>query len=420
MGDFSRRDFLKTGAAAAAAAATALAPAGRARAADKGPIKYGFLDTMSGNFGVFGKGNIGGVKLALKEINDAGGIMGRYVELIVEDDEANTETAARKAKKLILNDKVDIIHGAASTSCSAMIMKTCAQYKTLHIDTEFDSHTILPAKSDYSFMFCPLNEEIERARMQAVAQMYKPEEIKRWLVWYPDYSYGRDMRDVYQNELKKFVPGAELVGVIPHALGEADYSTYFAKIFDLKPQVFVSVDWAGDATNFITQAIPYGFFDKVPIFTLNGASMSTIVSLKEKLPKMLYLCEQCNPYFPHMEAWRNKYKDYIGEWPTEDCSPAYYEGVYMYKAAVEKAGTTKPEEVAKAFLAIDYKGPSGKRAVRKDHFADIDYIAVTELVTSDKFPFRIPGEKTVKIPYEKCRYDNAALVAWGCEWCKGK
>ena len=240
--------------------------AGPVFAQNKEPIKYGLLDTMSGPFGVFGRGNAVGVKMAIKEINDSGGILGRKVELIIEDDEANTEVAARKAKQMILQDKVDIIHGAASTSCSAMIMKVAGQYKTLQIDTEFDSASALATRNDYYFMPSPLNEELERARMIGIKELLKPEERKRWMIWYPDYSYGRDMKAIYEKELKKIVPDAEIVGIIGHPLGETDYSTYFVKIFEAKPQVFVSVDWAGDATNFIKQAIPYGFLKDPHIF----------------------------------------------------------------------------------------------------------------------------------------------------------
>jgi len=157
--------------------------AGTAISQNKDPIKWGFLDCMSGTFGVFGKGNIGGTKLAIKEINDAGGILGRRVELIVEDTEANTENAARKARKLIMKDKVDVIQGSASTSVTSVIMKLCGRSKVLHINSEFDSASMLASKSDYSFDFVPLCEELERARMIAFKMKYPPSEIKRWLIF---------------------------------------------------------------------------------------------------------------------------------------------------------------------------------------------------------------------------------------------
>ena len=278
-------------------------------AADKEPIKWGFLDCMSGTFGVFGKGNIGGTKLAIKEINDSGGILGRRIELIIEDTEANTENAARKARKLIMKDKVDVIQGSASTSVTSVIMKICGQSKVLHINSEFDSASMLASKSDYSFDFAPTCEELERARMIAFKMKFPPSEIKRWFLLYPDYSYGHDMRDIYVAELKKWIPEAEIVGMVKHKFGETDYSTHIVKIMDAKPQVVVTFQWAGDALNFIRQANEMGFFTKVPLFYLNCASVSAVVSLKDKMPMMWGGTEQGNPYSPKMKNFLQKYHD---------------------------------------------------------------------------------------------------------------
>lgn len=418
MGKVTRRTFLKT---AAGGAASGLALGGFpaiAKSKTK-PIKWGFLDCMSGTFGVFGKGNIGGTKLAIKKINDAGGILGRHVELVIEDTEANTEIAARKARKLILRDKVDVIQGAASTSTTTVIAKICGQHKTIHFNSEWDATTVLQSKSDYDFNIVGLCEELERATMLGIKMTFPPAEIKRWFIFYPDYSYGHDMRDVYKRELTKWVPGAEIVGMATHPLGEADYSTHIVKMLDLKPQVVVSTEWAGDSLNLIKQAIPFGMFDKVPIFRLNCACTSAVVALKEKLPRVYALTEQGNPYLPQMKDWRNEYKEYIGEWPVTECAPAYYDAVYMYKEAAGKAGTTESDAVAKALEGLDYRGPSGRRYIRKDHQADIEYIPFGQLAVSDEFEWKIPGV-SVKVPYEKIRLSGDEMVKLGCKWCKGR
>ncbi len=412
-----RRNFLRTAAGAALGVTAGAVLPKRSFSADAKPIKWGFLDTLSGPFGVFGKGNIGGTKLAIKKINDAGGIMGRRVELVIEDDEANTEVSARKARKLILSDKVDIIQGAASTACSAVLMKTCGAYKTLHIDCEFDSHTILAAKNDYTFMISPLSNENERARVIATTMKYKPEEIQRWFIFYPDYAYGHDMRDTISAELKKQLPGAQVVGSVGHPLGETDFSNYIVSILEKKPQVFMSLDWAGDATNFIKQALPFGFFDKIPIVTLSTATSSTIVALGKKLPKVSAITDQSNPGFPHMAAWSKEYYDFLGEWPTEESVACYYDAVFMYKAAVEKAQSTKAEDVAKQLVGMKFNGASGKRTIRKDHFVDVEYVPLTEFVPSDKFEWHVPGP-TIKVPYDKCKLSTEELIKLGCQWCK--
>ena len=388
-------------------------------AASEKPIKWGFLDCMSGTFGVFGKGNINGTKLAMKEINDAGGILGRRIEMIVEDTEAKTDIAARKARKLILRDKVDVIQGSASTSVTAVIMKVAAQYKTLHLNSEFDSASILPAKSDYSFHFTALCEETERARMLAFSMKFKPSEIQKWLVLYPDYSYGRDMRDLYRRELAKWIPGAEIVSEVKHQFAETDYSTHIVKILEAKPQVVVSMQWSGDALNFIKQALPLGFFEKIPIFYFNGASVSAVQTLKDKMPVMWGLTEQGNPYLPKMKDFRKKYYDYFEEWPTSENMVTYYDTVYMYKAAVEKAGTTEPEAVAKALTGMEYRGPGGMRKIKSDHTAEIDMVPIVKWAPGDEFEWSVPTE-AIEVPFDKIKMSGDELIELGCKWCKGK
>ena len=112
MGTLTRRGFLKNvglgGATVSGLALGGHALKGKALAASEKTIKWGFLDCMSGTFGAFGKGNVGGTKMAVKQINEAGGILGRPVEIIIEDTEANTEVAARKARNPRTNERVDV------------------------------------------------------------------------------------------------------------------------------------------------------------------------------------------------------------------------------------------------------------------------------------------------------------------------
>jgi hypothetical protein len=162
-----------------------------------------------------------------------------------------------------------------------------------------------------------------------------------------------------------------------------------------------------------------GFFEKIPIPTITTACLSAIVALKDTFPESWVITDKGNPYFEHMEGWRNEYKDYLGEWPVTECAPAYHDVVYMYKEAVEKAGTTDALAVAKAFETLDYNGASGRRKVQKNHFADVGYCAMTKFVKSDKFEWKVPSE-TIKVPFDQVKYSEADLIKRGCRWCKGK
>jgi len=151
----------------------------------------------------------------------------------------------------------------------------------------------------------------------------------------------------------------------------------------------------------------------------NGSTDGSQDMLREKFPEVWVITDKSNPYFDHMEQWRNQYKEYLGEWPVTECAPVYHDAVYMYKAAVERAGTTEPLAVAKAFETLDYNGASGTRKVLKNHFTDVGYCAMSWFKVSDNFDWKVPGE-TVKVPFDQVRLSEEELVELKCGWCKGR
>jgi ABC-type branched-subunit amino acid transport system substrate-binding protein len=118
-----------------------------------------------------------------------------------------------------------------------------------------------------------------------------------------------------------------------------------------------------------------------------------------------------------MTDWRKKYVDYTGELPTAESVSAYYDAVYMYKAAVEKAGSTDTKKVAQALTTIKYTGPSGKRDMKANHIADVEFMPFYQLGKVDEFEWLVPV-RTEKIPYDQVKYTTAELIEHGCKWCK--
>lgn len=89
--------------------------------AEKKPIKIGFIHTMSGPISMYGITSAAGAKIAVEEINAAGGVLGRKLELIVRDDKVNPEAGLREAKDLVLKEKVDFLAGTISSGVGMAI-----------------------------------------------------------------------------------------------------------------------------------------------------------------------------------------------------------------------------------------------------------------------------------------------------------
>ena len=130
------------------------------------PIKFGFLHSLSGGVGqVYGVPDQAGVKIAVEEINKAGGILGRPLKVISRDDKLKAEVGVREAKDLILNQKVHWIQGIVSSGIALAVSAYCNSQKVIFIDTvdqfsrysfEFSSCSTIQGISPSRFSLCRL------------------------------------------------------------------------------------------------------------------------------------------------------------------------------------------------------------------------------------------------------------------------
>jgi branched-chain amino acid transport system substrate-binding protein len=222
----TRRSFLKTAGAAAVAAGTSgiFAPA-LLKAATKAPLKIGQLVPQTGFLSPFGEYEVNAGILAAEEINAAGGILGREVKVVVEDD-ANPGVAVQKATKLIQQEKVDAIFGIVSSGSCLAVMEVCERFKMPLINTGANSDEIRGAKCNY-YTF-----SVEGANSQYVntigRYLLKEKQFKKWYFLTSDYAFGHDLLRVSRTLLKKM--GGTEVGSELIPTGSMDFSSYLLKV----------------------------------------------------------------------------------------------------------------------------------------------------------------------------------------------
>src|SRR5882757_2164152 len=136
----NRRGLL--GGVAAIAGASALPQGGLAQSA---PIRIGTLTPLTGSGGPYGPVMVKAVKAVVDEVNGAGGVLGRKIELVSEDDQTNPEAGVRAARKLIDVDKVSAILGTWASAVTTAVAPLCWESKTFLCTTSgADSITLLP------------------------------------------------------------------------------------------------------------------------------------------------------------------------------------------------------------------------------------------------------------------------------------
>lgn len=251
-GRISRRSMLKTGAGAAAVAALGFPNILRAQS---GPIQVGHLTPLTGFLGVMGEWASLGVQLAAEEINAAGGVLGRQMEIQTEDS-INPENAATKAQRMIERDNKDVILGEISSASSLAIGQVAERNKKLFIATGPRSD-VLRGESCNRYMFC--TDLPNTVNVNVVGENLKREDMvdgRKFFTLTADYVFGHDLLAAAERFFE--TNNANLVGNELIATDLTDFSPFILKIRQAQPDV-VCLNLAGNQVpNFCKQYAEFG------------------------------------------------------------------------------------------------------------------------------------------------------------------
>jgi branched-chain amino acid transport system substrate-binding protein len=261
----SRRDALKATAALSAAATLGFPAIVRAQS---DTIRIGHLTPRTGFLGQVGEYGYRGATLAVEEINAAGGVLGRKIELIAEDS-VNPATAVTKAQKLVERDKVVVLIGEVSSASAGAIAEQAVKYKTPYFNTGANSDA-LRGQNCNRYMFHI--EGCNTMYTKTIGTWQKDHNLIKGAKWYfltADYAFGQDLYRVSSRFLQENGGIVLANDMVP--TNTADYSAYILKIRSLKPD-FIYLNLAGvDQTTFLKQYKEYS----LP-FPLAGGVMDTV------------------------------------------------------------------------------------------------------------------------------------------------
>jgi branched-chain amino acid transport system substrate-binding protein len=275
--DRSRRRVLKAMAGGVAIASSLGFPV--IVRAQQDTLKFGHLTPRTGFLGQLGDYGFKAASMAVDEVNAAGGLLGRKVELIAEDS-VNPQTAVTKAQKLVERDKVLTLIGEINSASALAIGEQVARYRIPFFNTGANSDA-LRGKNCNRFMFHV--EGCNTMYTKTIGAWQKAENKIKGAKWYmltADYAFGHDLFRVSSRFLKE--NGGELINNDMVPTNTPDYSAYILKIRQAKPD-FVYINLAGvDQTTFLKQYkeynLPYplagGVMDTIPFWAAGIDSIS--------------------------------------------------------------------------------------------------------------------------------------------------
>lgn len=324
---------------------------------EEGPIKVGVLEDLSGDFSLCGTYKTHAMELAVKEINESGGLLGRQVEIIAPDCQSDNQRYQEMAKKLILEDNVDVIMGAFSSASREAIRPIMEQNQTLYF---YNNQYEGGVASHYTFCTGAVPEHQVMPLIEYMIKNYGP----RIYTIAADYNFGQLTAQWVEKAAGEY--GGEIVGEEFLPLSVSQFSSSIDKIQKADPDVLVVLLTGVTQSSFYGQWATAGM--DVPIATTINiaqgyehkrfdppacANMYVTAQFIEELdtPEAVDFVERFHELYPD--------EPYIGMEAA-----AEYTGMMLYAEAVKKAGTTETEAVIKALESgISYDGPQGRVSI---------------------------------------------------------
>ena len=319
----------------------------RARAADA--VKIGLDYPLTGPYAPNGKNELTGCQMALDEINAKGGILGRPVELIVEDSTSgDAGTAVQKARKLIEGDKVDFLLGNVNSALSLAMAQVSNEKGVLHIVPGGHTDAVTGASCHWNVFRVCNTTQMEAA---AVAAVLVKEYGKKFYYLTPDYAYGHTLETGLIKAIGAL--GGERIGGDLTPLGTVDFSSYLIKAQAANPDVILFLIQGDDMLNAMKQAVQFGLQNKVHL----AGSQQELEPLEGLPPEArigAWVLEWYwnQPGVPHVAEFVEATKKRTGRVPTARTWFGYV-SVWTCALAAAKANSLKAADMAKALQGFE-------------------------------------------------------------------
>jgi branched-chain amino acid transport system substrate-binding protein len=358
--------------ALAGAAVAMLAPAGfgsaRAETPSGKPIKLGLVAELSGPLSFYGKETQRSAELVVKQMNEAGGLLGRPIQLIVRDSKTTVNEAVRQARDLVFTEQVDfLLHSINSAECIA-VAGVAKQAKKILLSNCGNENLTGKDGNKYTFRLANITT---RTQGYAAAQYVADHLLSRGNRYYTiahDFAFGRLASVAFKKHMKELNPKAEFVGEGWPKVNEADYTSFITAMTEAKPDV-VFFAWA-IGIPFWQQSAPFGLPKKFAMVSSYWGGSDELQVLPEKAIPTGAIMGGFPWYAIHNDANTKFVDGFRAAYHKPPLTAAYFEQVTLHalKLAVEKAKSIDSDKVVAALEGLKFESIVGPVTIRPfDH-----------------------------------------------------
>ena len=342
-------------------------------------IKIGEVNSykaMSAFLGPYKKG----WEMGLDEINSQGGVLGKKLEVIYRDDNANPGDAIRVAEELRTREKVSMIFGGFLSNTGLALTDYAKRREVVYLAAEpLTDKMVWESGNKYTFRLRPSTYMQVAMLIPDAVKLNK----KRWALVYPNYEYGQSAVATFMQLLSKQQPGVEFVVEQATPLGKIDAGSVVQALSDAKPDAIFNVLFGADLGKFVREGNTRGLFEDKAVFSLLTGEPEYLDPMGAEAPEGWYVTGYPSNKIDTLEhnAFKKAYEDKYSEYPRAG-SLVGYTTIKSIAAAIKKAGSTDTEALVKAFSGLSLDTPFGEITYRpQDHQSTFGaYVGRTALV----------------------------------------
>lgn len=340
-----------------------MAGAARAQAPKGDPIKVGHYGSLTGAEATFGESTDKGIRLAIKEINAAGGINGRPVELITYDTKGDSGEAGRVVTRLVTNDKVAAVLGEVASSRSMAGGAVCQQYKVPMISPSSTNLGVTRGR-DYVFRVCFTDD----FQTYGIAKFLHDDLklTKAAILYDQSQAYSKGVRDDFTKAFKSM--SGEVVADQAYSGGDTDYSAQLNAIKATGAEILMVPGYYTEGGNIAIQARKAGL--TIPLIGGDGWDSSELGKIAGKDIEGSYYSNHSAPDQPEMKSFISKFKAEYGAATPDALAGLGYDAANLLFDAMKRSKSLEGKDLKTAIAATkDFPGVTGKISIDENRNA---------------------------------------------------
>jgi branched-chain amino acid transport system substrate-binding protein len=298
-----------------------------------------------------------GWNLALDEVNASGGVLGKKLEVVSRDDNANPGDTVRVAQELVTGENVQVLFGGFLSNTGLALSDYAKQKHVFFLAAEPLTDKIVWADGNkYTYRLRPSTYMQVAMLVPEALKLHK----KRWALVYPNYEYGQSAVATFKRLMQAAQPDIEFVSDQASPLGNLDAGAVTQAIADAKPDAIFNVLFGADLGKFVRQGNTTGLFKDRSVVSLLTGEPDYLDPLGAEAPTgwivtgypWYSIDTAANKKF--VDAYQAKYHDYprLG-------SVVGYSALMSLADGLKKAGSTDPDKLAAAFKGLSVDTPFG-------------------------------------------------------------